>query len=265
MTLMDWITSGLIFAGAGVMLLSLTGTTHVLRMVETGRFLRRWRVLRLLMIFFLAGYLAATAFLAVGLKDILALITGAVFLFGALFVYLVVRVGRDTIEDVQDHARQLQARQEELQAAYEGERRLQEEMAAAQRATAALVTPVIPIAAGVLAMPLIGSIDSERAEQIPRALLREVHRNRAAVVIIDITGVPVLDPTVVKALLDTATSVRLLGAEPVLTGIRAEVAQTMLTAGLDPSRLVVRATLQEGLAYALERTGSGLTAAPRVR
>jgi len=251
MAWMDLTTGGLILMGAAVMFLSVLGTTKVLQMVKASRFFRHWQVLSLLMIFFLVGYLAAIAFLWAGRKDILAIVTGAVFFFGALFVYLVVRVGRSTIEELQDRAQRLQAQQEKLQAAHEDEVRLREKVIATQRTAAELSTPVIPIAAGILAMPLIGTIDAERTHQIATTLLNEVHRSRAHVVIIDITGVSLLDRTVVRALLKTAQGVRLLGAEPLLTGIRAEVAQMIVGAGLDLSSLVIHATLEEGLAYAL--------------
>jgi len=251
MTPMDWITGGLILMGSAVMLLSVLGTARVLHMVRASKFLRRWQILRLLMIFFLVGYLAAIGFLLAGLKDLLAVITGAVFFFGALFVYLVVRVGRATIEDLRDRAQRLQAQQEELQAVHADEVRLREQVLATQRTAAALSTPVIPIAAGILAMPLIGTVDEERTQQITRALLNEVYRHRATEVIIDITGVSRMDDTVVRALLKTAEGVRLLGAEPILTGVRAEVAQVMIGAGLNLATLAVRATLEEGLTYAL--------------
>jgi len=114
-----------------------------------------------------------------------------------------------------------------------------------------LGSPVIPLAEGIIAMPLIGIIDSERAQQLRMALLDGVAAHRARVAIIDITGVPLVDTMVAGTLLQAAKGIRLLGAEPVLTGIRAEVAQTIVSLGLDLTGVVTRATLQEGLTYAI--------------
>ncbi len=115
-------------------------------------------------------------------------------------------------------------------------------------------SPVIPLAEGVIAMPLVGAIDSERAHLVRRNLLQGVSKHRAHTALVDITGVPVVDTMVANVLLQAMTGVRLLGAEPVLTGIRAEVARTLVELGLDLSGITTRATLQEGLEYAVERT-----------
>jgi len=134
--------------------------------------------------------------------------------------------------------------------------KLQEGVIAAQRLVLSqLSTPLIPISAEVLVMPLIGTIDHERAQQILAALLDGVTRARARVVIVDITGVAVLDTESAGGLLRAAQAVRLLGAELVLTGIRPEVAQTIVALGLDLGGLVTRSTVQTGIAYALERRG----------
>lgn len=133
----------------------------------------------------------------------------------------------------------------ELQAREEAQRRLAEMVHE-------LGSPVIPLARGVIAMPLIGLVDSERAQGIMASLLQGVQHNRARVAILDITGVPVVDTAVAGTLLRAAQGIRLLGAEAVLTGIRPEVAQTMVGLGVDLSGVTTRATLEEGLAYALE-------------
>jgi rsbT co-antagonist protein RsbR len=83
------------------------------------------------------------------------------------------------------------------------------------------------------------------------ALLEGVSQHRARVAIVDITGVAAVDTTVASGLLKAAQGIRLLGATPVLTGIRAEVAQTLVVLGLDLGSVVTKGTLQEGLAYAL--------------
>jgi PAS domain S-box-containing protein len=130
--------------------------------------------------------------------------------------------------------------------------RLQEQIIGAQAATLAeLSTPLIPINDEVLAMPLIGAIDTQRAQQVLGALLQGIERSRARIAILDITGVPVVDTQVAKTLLIAAHGVRLLGAEIVLTGIRPEVAQTLVGLGIDLGSVVTRSTLQSGIAYAM--------------
>lgn len=127
------------------------------------------------------------------------------------------------------------------------------EKAVKERAAALsqLSTPLIPINDEVMVMPLIGSVDSERAAQVIETLLHGIGQAQARIAIIDITGMTVVDSHVAGALLRAARAVRLLGAEVVLTGIRAEVAQTLVGLGLDLGGLVTRGTLQAGIAYAL--------------
>jgi len=142
------------------------------------------------------------------------------------------------LADEKDHLLQ------ELEARGEAQRRLVEMVRE-------LGSPIIPLARGVIAMPLIGTVDSERAQGIMTALLQGVQERRARVAIVDITGVPVVDTAVAGALLKAAHGVRLLGAEAILTGIRTEVAQTIVGLGVDLTGITTRATLEEGLAYAL--------------
>jgi PAS domain S-box-containing protein len=129
---------------------------------------------------------------------------------------------------------------------------LQEQIIAAQQAALnELSTPIIPLTDDVVAMPLIGAIDSNRAQQIIEALLRGVAASRATTAILDITGVQVVDTQVANALLRAAQAVKLLGARVVLTGIRPEIAQTLVGLGLDMGGITTRATLQSGIAFAL--------------
>ena len=120
---------------------------------------------------------------------------------------------------------------------------------------------VLPVFEGVLLAPLIGVIDSERAQTVMEQVLTAVSAERAQAVILDITGVPVVDTFVTKALVQMAQGVCLLGAVPVLVGIRAEVAETMVDLGVDLQGVVTRSSLQEGLKYALEQTGVKVVAA----
>ena len=131
---------------------------------------------------------------------------------------------------------------------------LQEKMIEAQRATLdELSTPLIPIAAGVLAMPIVGSIDTLRAEQILETLLEGIVEHRAHTAILDITGVRVVDAQVASGLLGAARAVRLLGARVLLTGIRPEVARILVGLDADLTGVVTLGTLESGIAYALGR------------
>ncbi|HEU4326039.1 MAG TPA: substrate-binding domain-containing protein [Roseiflexaceae bacterium] len=130
-----------------------------------------------------------------------------------------------------------------------------DEIIEAQRATLReLSTPLIPITSSVMIMPLIGSIDSLRARQVIETLLEGIVTNAARLVILDITGVPLVDTQVANTLIQAAQGVKLLGAEVVLTGIRPEVAQTLVGLGVSLAELVIHSTLQNGIAYALRQT-----------
>jgi rsbT co-antagonist protein RsbR len=128
----------------------------------------------------------------------------------------------------------------------------QEETLRAQNAALAeLSTPLIPITDEVMVMPLIGAVDSRRAQQVLDSLLTGVEQSRARVAILDITGVPVVDTQVANALIRAAQAVKLLGAQVILTGIRPEVAQTLVGLGADLSAITTSGSLQSGIASAL--------------
>jgi rsbT co-antagonist protein RsbR len=114
-----------------------------------------------------------------------------------------------------------------------------------------LSSPVLPIHDGVLVMPLIGVIDSERAVILTQSLLHAIEQHRARTVLIDVTGVPLVDTQVAAVLLQAAAATKLLGAQPVLVGIRPEVAQAIVGLGVDLRSIVTHGTLQDGIAYAL--------------
>ncbi len=131
---------------------------------------------------------------------------------------------------------------------------LKEEVIQAQAdILAELSTPLIPITDAVMVMPMIGKIDARRAQQMLDALLSGVAANRARTVILDITGVPVVDTQVANALVRAASAVRLLGAEIMLAGVRPEVAQTLVGLGIDLGGIPICSTLQRGVAQALAR------------
>ncbi|MFV9504319.1 MAG: STAS domain-containing protein [Oscillochloridaceae bacterium umkhey_bin13] len=133
---------------------------------------------------------------------------------------------------------------------------LQEQVIMAQReALREVSTPLIPLADDIVVMPLVGAIDSMRAQQIMEVLLEGIAAYQADTVLLDISGVRVVDTQVADALLRSARAVQLLGAQIILTGVSAEVAQTIVHLGADMGRIMTRANLQEGLSYALERRG----------
>jgi rsbT co-antagonist protein RsbR len=128
----------------------------------------------------------------------------------------------------------------------------QEELIRTQEAVLReLSTPLIPISDHVMVLPLIGSVDTRRAQQVIDTLLHDISKTRARVAIIDITGVPVVDTQVANALLRAAQSVRLLGSRVVITGIRPEVAQTLVGLGADLGGIATRSTLQSAIASAI--------------
>jgi len=133
-----------------------------------------------------------------------------------------------------------------------------EQEARLQRAIGELAAPVIQVWEGVLVLPLVGAIDSRRARRMTEDLLNGIKDLQAEQVIIDITGVPVVDTNVANHLLQTIKAARLLGARCLLVGITAEVAQTMVHLGIDLSGVTTRANLQAGIEYALAQMGLGV-------
>lgn len=137
---------------------------------------------------------------------------------------------------------------------------LQEEIIQIQAATLAEIsTPLIPLSDDVLVMPLIGAIDTQRAQNVLTALLEGIERSRARAVILDITGVAVVDTQVANGLIRAAQAVQLLGAQVILTGIRPEVAQTLVGLNVNLTGIVTLATLQRGVQFALHLIDQGET------
>ncbi len=136
---------------------------------------------------------------------------------------------------------------------------VQEEIIRGQAAALAeLSTPLIPISDKIVVMPLIGTMDSRRAQQVIETLLKGIATSGALTAILDITGVAVVDTQVANALVRAAQAVQLLGAQVILTGIRPEVAHTLVGLGTDLRGIVTRGSLQSGIAYAVEADKSAL-------
>ena len=116
-----------------------------------------------------------------------------------------------------------------------------------QRALLELSTPVLQLRDEALVVPLIGVIDSERASRIVEELLQRIVETQASVVVMDMTGVPIIDTAVANHILKTVQASKLLGAETILTGISPANAQTIVTLGIDLSMIRTRSTLREGI------------------
>jgi rsbT co-antagonist protein RsbR len=134
----------------------------------------------------------------------------------------------------------------------------EERMERQRRALAELSTPVVQVYENVLVLPLVGAIDTERARRVMEELLLGITNFQAELVIIDITGVPVVDTSVANHLMQTVKAARLLGAQSILVGISREIAQTLVHLQIDLSAVVTRSNLQAGIEYALEQMGLGI-------
>jgi PAS domain S-box-containing protein len=142
-----------------------------------------------------------------------------------------------------------------LKEAEEENRRLQAEMLRIHvESLRALSTPLLPIAKGVVLMPLLGHLDEGRARDALEKLLMDVSSLRASIVILDITGMLTVDANVADTLLRATRAVKLLGASVVLTGVQPATARTVMDLGVELSGVKVLNTLQSGIAYALSRS-----------
>jgi rsbT co-antagonist protein RsbR len=135
----------------------------------------------------------------------------------------------------------------------------EELIARQQRELLELSTPVVALWEGILGVPLIGTLDSERTQVIMENLLQRIVDTGASIAIIDITGVPTVDTLVAQHLLKTVSAARLMGAECIISGIRPQIAQTIVHLGVDLGNVVTKATLADALILALARVGAAVT------
>jgi rsbT co-antagonist protein RsbR len=122
-----------------------------------------------------------------------------------------------------------------------------------------LSTPVVKLWDGILALPIIGTLDSARTQIVMESLLQRIVETGAEVAIIDITGVPTVDTLTAQHLLKTITAARLMGADCIISGIRPQIAQTIVYLGVDLQDVVTKASLADAFALALKRTGLTIT------
>lgn len=119
-----------------------------------------------------------------------------------------------------------------------------------------LSTPVVKLWDGVLALPIIGTLDSARTQVVMETLLQRIVETGSEIAIIDITGVPTVDTLVAQHLLKTVTAARLMGAECIISGIRPQIAQTIVHLGIDLQGITTKATLADAFVLALRRRGA---------
>jgi rsbT co-antagonist protein RsbR len=118
-----------------------------------------------------------------------------------------------------------------------------------------LSTPVVELWKGILAVPLIGTLDSQRTQVVMENLLQKIADTGAPIAIIDITGVPTVDTLVAQHLIQTVSAARLMGADCIVSGIRPQIAQTIVHLGVALGDVLTKATLADAFAIALKRTG----------
>ena len=124
-----------------------------------------------------------------------------------------------------------------------------------------LSTPVIKLWEGVLAVPMIGTLDSSRTQMVMETLLQRIVETGSTLAIIDITGVPTVDTLVAQHLLKTVSAIRLMGADCIISGIRPQIAQTIVHLGIDLQGIASKASLADALALALQQRGYAVTRA----
>jgi len=138
----------------------------------------------------------------------------------------------------------------------------EEVIARQQQEMLELSTPVVQLWDGILALPVIGTLDSARTQVVMENLLQRIVDTGAQIAVIDITGVPTVDTLVAQHLLKTVAAARLMGADCIISGIRPQIAQTIVHLGVELTDVVTKATLADAFAVALKRTGMGVVRTP---
>src|SRR5207253_10013022 len=138
----------------------------------------------------------------------------------------------------------------------------EEVIARQQQELLELSTPVVTLWEGILALPLIGMLDSARTQVVMENLLQRIVETGSLIAILDITGVPTVDTLVAQHLLKTVAAARLMGADCIISGIRPQIAQTIVHLGVDLNAVTTKATLADAFAVALKRTGLAICRAP---
>lgn len=164
------------------------------------------------------------------------------------------RAGLET--QVAERTAALQAAMDEIEARAAAQERLVEELRDQRAAIRELSVPILPVSRGTLVMPLVGALDSERLRQVQERALRAVEAARARHLVLDVTGVPVIDAQVARGLLQVVQSALLLGTRTTLVGIRPEVAQTLVGLNVDLASISTRSALRDALEDKVATRGS---------
>jgi len=127
-----------------------------------------------------------------------------------------------------------------------------------QRELLELSTPVVELWDDIVALPLVGTLDSQRTQIVMETLLQKIVQTGASIAIIDITGVPTVDTLVAQHLLKTVAATRLMGADCIISGIRPQIAQTIVHLGVNLGEVTTKATLADAFQVALKRIGSSI-------
>jgi len=159
------------------------------------------------------------------------------------------QVNIDLEATVAERTAALQAALQDVQARADAQARLLDEVQQQRLLVRELSVPVIPISASTLIMPLVGALDSTRLQQIQEQALHALERTSARYLVLDITGVPIVDSQVAQGLLSVVQAARLLGAQVLLVGIRPEVAQAIVGLGLNLHDLYTTSDLQSALSH----------------
>jgi rsbT co-antagonist protein RsbR len=147
-----------------------------------------------------------------------------------------------------------------IAAVYAGYTRFKDEIIETQQNTIAEVSlPVVPVHTGILVMPLVGTIDASRAAQIMERVLYGVSEHQADILLLDITGVPLVDTNIAQHLIQVTRAAQLIGTTVIMVGIRSDIAQTIVGLGVDLTNIVTLANLQAGIAYALAAQGLAIS------
>jgi rsbT co-antagonist protein RsbR len=132
---------------------------------------------------------------------------------------------------------------------------MQTEIDDQRRTIQELQTPVVQVWDGILALPIVGALDTVRSQEMTETLLQRIVDTGSEIVILDITGVPIVDSAVAKHLLETVQAARLLGAEVLIVGLTTRIAMTLVHLGLDLGGVTTRTTMAKGLELAFSRLG----------
>lgn len=194
-----------------------------------------------------------------GVSDFLTpVIAAAALIFLGLLAYILNGTLLGALEEAEQRRAAAEAARRELEATLDRVSRQSADQERLLHLVRDLETPIIPLLEGVLVLPVVGHLDSERISALTAALLGQVAARHARMVLVDLTGVSLIDTGTANRLLRLAQGVRLLGAEVMLTGIRAEVAQTLVTLGVSLGGIKTAASLQAGILQVSSELRHGL-------